>query len=94
MGYRIDLQEIEHQVQCIEGIAQGCVLYNSAFKEITVFYEALSANVTPAGIRRTLATVFPKYMIPTAFHSMASLPKNPNGKVDRNGLTKMLSASR
>jgi hypothetical protein len=33
-------------------------------------------------------------MIPTAFHPMASLPRNPNGKVDRNRLTKLLSESR
>jgi len=94
MGYRIDLQEVEHQVQCVKGIGQACVLYNLVVKEITVFYEALSAEVTPADIRRGLAAVFPKYMIPTAFHPMAFLPKNPNGKVDRNGLAKLLSASR
>lgn len=94
MGYRIDLQEIEHQVHCVDGIGQACVLYNSAVKEITVFYEALSATVTPADIRRGLVAIFPKYMIPTAFHPMASLPRNPNGKVDRNGLATLLVESR
>jgi len=94
MGYRIDLQEIEHQVHCVDGIGQACVLYNQNTKEITVFYEELSTVVAPADIRRNLATVFPKYMIPTAFHPMASLPRNPNGKVDRNRLTKLLSESR
>ena len=93
MGYRIDLQEVEHQVQCVDGIGQACVLYNPTAKEISVFYEALSADVTPAGIRRDLLAVFPKYMIPTAFHPMTPLPRNPNGKVDRNGLAKLLCAS-
>ncbi|MFK2878561.1 amino acid adenylation domain-containing protein [Rhodanobacter hydrolyticus] len=92
MGYRIDLQEIEHQVHCVEGIGQACVLYNQAVKEITLFYEVLSADVEPAHIRRRLAEIFPKYMIPTAFRSMASLPRNPNGKVDRNGLAILLSS--
>lgn len=94
MGYRIDLQEIEHQVHCVSGIGQACVLYNTVAKEITVFYEALSAEVAPADIRRSLATVFPKYMLPTAFHPMASLPRNPNGKVDRNGLATQLADAR
>ena len=73
---------------------ETCVLYNQNTKEITVFYEELSTVVAPADIRRNLATVFPKYMITTAFHPMASLPRNPNGKVDRNRLTKLLSESR
>jgi amino acid adenylation domain-containing protein len=90
MGYRIDLQEIEHQVHCIDGIGQACVLYNPAVKEIIVFYEQLSTVVAPADIRRGLAAVLPKYMIPTAFRPMASLPRNPNGKVDRNGLAKLI----
>lgn len=94
MGHRIDLQEIEHQMHCVEGIGQACVLYNTATKEITVFYQAQSDEATPASIRRALATIFPKYMLPTAFHPLASLPRNPNGKIDRNGLAGLLSAAR
>lgn len=94
LGYRIDLQEIEHQVHCVDGVGHACVLYNPSVKEITVFYEALSAPVAPADIRRALATVFPKYMVPTAFRPMASLPRNPNGKVDRTGLATLLVEAR
>lgn len=86
MGYRIELGEIEHQVLCIPEIANACVLYNAAKKEITLFYEATSEAVTPAEIRKALGTVFPKYMFPTVFHKMAELPRNPNGKIDRNRL--------
>ena len=81
-------------MHCVPGIGQACVLYNAAVKEITVFYEALAVEVTPADIRRCLAAIFPKYMIPTAFHSMASLPRNPNGKVDRNVLAMKLAEAR
>lgn len=94
MGYRIDLQEIEHQMHCVEGIAHACVLYNVPAKEITVFYESLATQVTPVEIRRYLAGIFPKYMIPTAFRPMTTLPRNPNGKVDRSGLALMLSEAR
>lgn len=86
MGYRIELPEIEHQVLLIRGIANACVLYNHATKEITLFYEANEPGVTPARIRQALAVILPKYMLPTVFHERAQLPRNPNGKIDRNGL--------
>jgi amino acid adenylation domain-containing protein len=87
MGYRIELAEIEHQVLAIEQIANACVLYNSGKKEITLFYETKSGDLSPAAIRQALAQVFPKYMLPTVFHQLAELPRNPNGKIDRNGLS-------
>lgn len=86
MGYRIDLSEIEHQVLCIPGLSNACVFYNKARKEITVFYEDPEGRITPALIRTELSRVFPKYMLPTAFLPTKELPRNPNGKIDRNGL--------
>jgi D-alanine--poly(phosphoribitol) ligase subunit 1 len=93
MGYRIDLPEIEHQVLGIPGIANACVVYHEAKKEITLFYEVNGAPVTAATIRAALATIFPKYMLPTACHPLAELPRNPNGKIDRNGLRLSLGQS-
>ena len=87
MGFRIELPEIEHQVLAIEGIANACVLYNQEKKEITLCYEATDAGLTPAAIRQKLSAIFPKYMLPTVFHKMEELPRNPNGKIDRNGLS-------
>ncbi len=86
LGYRIELPEIEHHVLCIDGIANACVAYNAAKKEITLFYETAGPEITPAAIREHLLEVLPKYMLPTAFHHLPELPRNPNGKVDRNGL--------
>ncbi len=86
MGYRIELSEIEHQVLCIDGIANACVVYYVESKEIALFYEAHNGELTPATIRRKLGEVFPKYMLPTVFHEMAELPRNSNGKIDRNRL--------
>jgi amino acid adenylation domain-containing protein len=93
MGYRIELPEIEHHVIGVPGIANACVLYHSAKKEITLFYEVEAAAVEPAAIRSHLATMLPKYMLPTAFHPMPQLPRNPNGKIDRNGLRNVLEES-
>lgn len=93
MGYRIELPEIEHQVLGIPGIANACVVYDSPKKAITLFYQADDADVPAAAIRQALSEVFPKYMLPTAFHAMERLPMNPNGKIDRNGLLQRLSSS-
>jgi D-alanine--poly(phosphoribitol) ligase subunit 1 len=90
MGYRIELPEIEHQVLGIEGIANACVLYDHPKKAITLFYQPAGADVPAATIRQDLSQIFPKYMLPTVFHSMERLPMNPNGKIDRNGLVKRL----
>jgi acyl-coenzyme A synthetase/AMP-(fatty) acid ligase len=87
MGYRIELPEIEYQVLAIEQIANACVLYNQGKKEITLFYQTNGGDLSPATIRQKLSQIFPKYMLPTAFHQMKELPRNPNGKIDRNGLS-------
>lgn len=92
MGYRIELPEIEHQVLAIPGIANACVVYDQPKKAITLFYQPADAAVPPAAIRQALSDIFPKYMLPTVFHSLERLPMNPNGKIDRNGLAQRLTA--
>jgi amino acid adenylation domain-containing protein len=86
MGYRIELPEIEHQILNIDGIANACVLYNKDAKEITVFYESRNGEIPAGRIREELLKTLPKYMLPTVFHQLPELPRNPNGKIDRNGL--------
>ncbi len=91
MGYRIDLSEIEYQVLALEKIANACVVYDEQEKAITLFYETTDERLSAAAIRQKLALIFPKYMLPTAFQAMKELPRNPNGKVDRNGLRLLLN---
>ena len=93
LGYRIELPEIEHQVLGIPGIANACVVYDQPKKAITLFYQPLGAEVSVRAIREALSAIFPKYMLPTAYHSMERLPMNPNGKIDRNGLLLSLAES-
>jgi len=87
MGYRIELPEIEYQVLAMDQITNACVLYNRPKKEITLFYETVNGDIPPAVIRQNLSRILPKYMLPTAFHWMKELPRNPNGKIDRNRLS-------
>jgi len=84
-GYRIELGEIELAATTLDLLRNVCVLYNEAWKEITMFYEA-DQDLLPARIREHMSARLPKYMLPTAFHRLAKMPLNANGKTDRAGL--------
>jgi non-ribosomal peptide synthetase component F len=85
LGYRIELGEIEHAVLQVEGVRHACVVYQQGRKEITLFFES-DDELAPAFIRERLTAFLPKYMLPTVFHRMDQLPRNPNGKIDRQEL--------
>ncbi len=85
LGYRIELAEIELACTSIKSIRNVCVLYDKDRKEIGLFYEA-PPEITAAVIRAELAKVLPKYMIPTVYRRVDELPRNPNGKIDRQAL--------
>jgi len=90
LGYRIELGEIEHAVLQVDGISNCCVAYNQNKKEIVLFYEG-GQDLTPASLRERLSAFLPKYMLPTVFNRMDLLPRNPNGKIDRQQLVSSLS---
>ena len=86
MGIRIELSEIEHAVISRLKLAEYCcVVYNHDKKEITLFYES-DHDISPAEFRKELIKLLPKYMIPVKYIRKDVLPKNTNGKIDRNAL--------
>ncbi len=85
LGYRIELGEIEHAAVQVDGIRNSCVVYNQNRKEITMFYES-DKELTAGFIRERLSALIPKYMLPTVFNWTVSMPRNPNGKIDRQKL--------
>jgi amino acid adenylation domain-containing protein len=92
LGYRIELGEIEHAAFQVDGIRNCCVVYNQSRKEITLFYEC-NKELEAAYIRQRLSASVPKYMLPTVFRWMESIPSNPNGKTDRARLVAMANNS-
>ena len=83
LGYRTDLGEIEHVIiNTLKLVKNGCVVYNQAEKQITLFYEA-EQEVPASEFRLSIGKVLPKYMIPTAYHHLELLQRNANGKIDR-----------
>ena len=82
-GYRTDLGEIEHVIiNTLKLVKNGCIVYNHAEKQITLFYESPEEIPVPQ-FRMEIGKVLPKYMIPTVYHRLEQLQRNTNGKIDR-----------
>lgn len=88
MGYRIELEEIEAALYCLDYVSEAAALHTSAngLSRI-VAVVACAEEFDDERIRRDLGQIIPSYMIPSVFHREPMLPKNPNGKVDRRRLT-------
>lgn len=95
MGYRIELEEIEAALQCLDYVSEAAALHTCA-KGLSriVAVVASPEGFDDEGIRRDLGRMIPSYMIPSVFHREKVLPKNANGKVDRRHLAEEYVQSR
>lgn len=88
MGYRIELEEIETALHCLEYVHEAAALHSS-LNGLSRIVAIVSPREEFADerIRQDLGRIIPAYMIPSVFHRETVLPKNANGKVDRKKLT-------
>jgi len=93
MGYRIELEEIQHALALLEGVDEAVALQKtcSGISEI-VAVVASSHPLQERDLRRSLEAHLPKYMVPSRIHVVGQMPKNPNGKTDRQQLARIYSA--
>lgn len=87
MGYRIELEEIENALHRLEYISEAVALHSIHGGLSRII--AIVASRKDAGddqLRQDLRKIIPEYMIPSVFFREETLPKNPNGKVDRKHL--------
>ena len=86
MGHRVELDEVEHAANVVEGVAESCVIYNKA-KEVLILFYAGDSD------RRSLALALrdelPGFMVPRKIKKLEQLPKLPNGKYDMKKLEEM-----
>jgi amino acid adenylation domain-containing protein len=90
-GYRIELGEIESRLHALPLLTDSAVVAvpTAGFEGVTIccaYVPAPDADVTPARLRNQLTQSLPSYMLPSRWHAFDGLPKNPNGKVDRQRL--------
>ncbi len=90
-GFRVELGEVEAALMAHPGVAQAAVIarddQDGPKRLVSYFVPAApAASPTTSQLRAHLRTRLPDYMVPAAFVSLAVLPLNPNGKVDRAAL--------
>ena len=85
MGYRIELLEIELAALSMHEVKNACILYNNALKQIIMVYES-DRELSDTSIRLKLSSKLPKYMLPTKIKKVGLIPRNSNGKIDRQKL--------
>lgn len=82
MGYRIELEEIEAALYCLDYVSEAAVLHTNS-NGMSRIVAVVAGDFDNEQIRCDLKQIVPNYMVPSVFHREKMLPKNPNGKVDR-----------
>ena len=85
MGYRIELEEIEAALYCLNYVSEAAVLHTNS-NGLSRIVAIVAGDFDNEQIRCDLKQIVPNYMVPAVFHREKMLPKNPNGKVDRRQL--------
>ena len=83
-GLRIDLGEIESQLQNIEEIKESVVVLKD--DNLIAYITTKSENIKVEEIKEELSRYLTDYMIPTHIEIIDVMPLTPNGKADRKAL--------
>ena len=89
-GQRVELAEIERQLEQVPGIARAAVYYDNT--RLHAFYSAKESQVQNAGQEEFLTDLrarLPIYMLPDSLRRVTEFPLNANGKLDRKRLAEM-----
>ena len=87
-GYRIELGEIEAALHSISDLQESAVLAikSEGFEGWLIccaYVPAAGKNISLIELRKRVAALVPRYMIPARWLCLDGLPKNDNGKIDR-----------
>nr|WP_269724296.1 amino acid adenylation domain-containing protein [Bacillus thuringiensis] len=90
-GYRIEIGEIENQLLKLEGIKEAVIVdkSNEDGEKYLCAYVTAEGKVFADSLREKLTQILPAYMIPSFIIQIDQFPLTPNGKIDREALTKI-----
>jgi aryl carrier-like protein len=89
-GFRVEPFEVENLLHAVPGIDQAAVIaIRNPDPALAAFYTGL--QLEPAEFRSRCMAIMPDYMVPEASFFLKELPRNINGKIDRNMLAGMLN---
>jgi D-alanine--poly(phosphoribitol) ligase subunit 1 len=87
MGYRIELEEIQNVLYTFDGVNEVIAMQGISFglSEIIVVI-ATQELIKRSDLNNFMVNNLPEYMVPSKIYFVANMPKNANGKTDRNAL--------
>ena len=94
-GNRVELAEIESQLERVAGVRKAAVAATSpedpSRKEIVAFLvpdpsSGLDGDILTARAKEQLKRALPDYMLPASYQRVERLPLTPNGKTDKQAL--------
>ena len=95
-GYRIELGEIESAIRKHSDVTDVAVLQvpasASSPTRLVAFVKLVGSaddGVIPSTLEPSLRTSLPEYMVPSGFVVVETLPRTPNGKLDRGALLRL-----
>lgn len=98
MGYRIELEEVEAAFSALPAVHEVGVIYKTAEPGTPgsiLAYVSTDEGITPEALATEVAGVLPAYMRPRSiFVQHTALPKNSNGKIDRQALKALAPPTR
>ena len=95
-GYRIELGEVEGAVNGLTEVREAAIVGLEGAFEGTTLCCAFAANdgepVSPQHLKKRLRATLPAYMLPSRWLELPVLPKNANGKIDRNEIKRLFAS--
>lgn len=91
MGYRVEIEEIEHVLNACEGVLQVAIIYNKSANSggNIIAYLKISEQLKHSELEDYASRTLPLYMQPSKYIFVDELAKNANGKIDRSKLDKL-----
>jgi len=91
MGYRIELEDIENNVNSIASIDGSIVVYQKKTKNISgKILLFVKTNINVEKVEKLIKKRLPKYMLPEKIFKIKNIPLNKNGKIDRKKIFQTL----
>ena len=84
-GYRVELSEIETHLAARQDLRETAVALHGD-RLVAYLVANDDAPLNPESMRAYCTAALPDYMVPAQFTLLDSLPRTPNGKVDRKAL--------
>ncbi len=89
-GLRIEIGEIESNINEFDGIKQSVVVIKKiGGNDHLCAYFTTNEEIDVDGLKKYLKDRLTEYMVPTVFTQLEIMPKTPNGKIDAKSLPKI-----